>query len=496
MKIISTGLLTTACLLATSCGNVKKEKPGLPNIIYILSDDLSWGDIGAYGQELIKTPNIDRIANEGIRFTNAYAGSSVCAPSRSALMQGKHMGHATVRDNMYMKYRHSLQEEDFTVAMMLQEAGYKTGLFGKWGLAVHDQPGIPNNKGFDEFFGYLNQQQAHTYYPEFLWKNKERVYYPENLNHHLIENYKTTSEYDDQGRVKPNGITGDPYKAKYSFDEYCQESLEFVRNSKDSPFFLYLAYTIPHGALIVPELGIYKDMDWPMKFREWAAMITRMDSEVGKLLKLLDELGLDDNTLIFFSSDNGLASKGYIGKEGTEFFKLAGPTSGEKGNAFDGSFRVPAMVRWPGIIKPGQVSDHIWAFWDFLPTVADIIGVEPPEDTDGISLLPTLLDTGNQQEHEYLYWEHNQRQAVRKGNWYAYLPAGGKIQLFDLDSDPQQKNDLSVLHPEIVKRMEEIMAEEYIPSDAFPKPGESRNEFLERLKNKNIPEWPENVEKY
>jgi len=496
MKIISTGLLTTACLLATSCGNVKEEKSRIPNIIYILSDDLSWGDIGAYGQEFIKTPNIDRIANEGIRFTNAYAGSSVCAPSRSALMQGKHMGHATVRDNMYMNYRHSLQEEDFTVAMMLQEAGYKTGLFGKWGLAVYDQPGLPNNKGFDEFFGYLNQRQAHTYYPEFLWKNKERVYYPENLNHHLIENYKITSEYDDQGRVKPNGITGDPYKAKYSFDEYCRESLEFVRNSKDTPFFLYLAYTIPHGALIVPELGIYKDMDWPIKFREWAAMITRMDSEVGKLLELLDELGLDDNTLIFFSSDNGLASKGYIGNEGTEFFNLAGPTRGEKGNAWDGSFRVPAMVRWPGKIKPAQVSDHIWAFWDFLPTIADIIGVEPPEDTDGISLLPTLLGKGNQQEHEYLYWEHNQRQAIRKGSWYAYLPAGGNIQLFDLEYDPQQKNDLSGSHPEIVKRMEEIMEEEYIPSNAFPIPGESRNDFLERIKKINIPEWPENVEKY
>ena len=275
--------LALAMLTCFSCTSNKEEiiEKRTPNIIFILSDDLSWGDLGCYGQEKIKTPNIDRIATEGMKFNNAYAGSSVCAPSRSSLMQGLHQGHARVRGNSYQSYRESLQEGDYTVAMMLKEAGYKTGLFGKWGLALENQPGIPNKMGFDEFYGYLNQRQAHTYYPEFLYHNQDKVFFPGNKNHYEYENYSKASTYDKEGKVIPNGIEN-PSSAVYSFDIINEKALDFVKENKDRPFFLYLANTVPHGPLIVPDLGEYKDKDWPIQHKEWAAMVSRMDGEIGR----------------------------------------------------------------------------------------------------------------------------------------------------------------------------------------------------------------------
>lgn len=488
-------------MIAAGCNNehVYEKKP---NIIFILSDDLSWGDLGCFGQQKIKTPNIDRIANEGIRFTQAYCGNAVSAPSRSCLMTGLHPGHARVRDNSYKGYRESLQEGDFTVAMLLKEAGYKTGLFGKWGLANHDQPGVPNNMGFDEFFGYLNQQHAHTYYPEFLYHNKERVYFPENAEHFKRENYSLPSTYDEDGKCLPVGMT-DPAKGKYSFDVYCEKSLQFIRENKDNPFFLYLAYTTPHGPLIVPDLGIYKDETWDIQFKEWAAMITRMDTEVGKLLVLLKDLELDENTIIFFASDNGNPSgydERYVkltgGKTIQEFFDNVCPTRGGKGDSYDGAFRVPAMIRWPGRIKPGQVSDHIWAFWDFMPTAAELAGIKTPENIDGLSLLPTLLGCKKQNIHDYLYWEYKQDQAVRSGKWYALKENTKEIKLFDLINDPQQSKDLSSEYPGIVTKMAEIMTKSHTPSDVWPSPGETEKAFTERLKNNNIPPRPNNVSNY
>ncbi|HLU89882.1 MAG TPA: arylsulfatase [Cyclobacteriaceae bacterium] len=499
------GLLIAAWFAITGCGSASGEKEGdrqPPNIVFILSDDLGWGDLGCYGQQKIKSPNIDRLANEGIRFTNAYAGSSVCAPSRSSLMQGLHQGHARVRGNAYRGYRESLQKGDFTVAMLLKEAGYKTGLFGKWGLALHDQPGIPNNMGFDEFYGYLNQQQAHTYYPEFLYHNTEREYFPGNKYHFERENYAKASPYDEQGRVLPNGIA-DPSGARYSFDVISEKSLEFVREHKDVPFFLYLAHTMPHGPLIVPDLGEYKDKDWPIQHKEWAAMIGRMDAEVGKLLALLEELQLDDNTLIVFASDNG-NHEGYENRymnDGeapsfSEFFGNSSPTRGKKGNEYDGGFRVPAMARWPAQIAPNQVSDHIWAFWDFLPTVAATVSLDAPAGTDGISILPTLTGQGEQEQHEYLYWEHNQNQAVRMGNWYAHRANGGSIELYDLLADPQQSRDISSSYPETVEKVATIMTGAHTPSDVWPSPGESREAFQARLSKQNIPVRTNNLGLY
>ncbi|NQU51511.1 MAG: arylsulfatase [Bacteroidetes bacterium] len=466
-----------------------------PNIIFILVDDLGYGDIGCFGQEKIQTPAIDQLAEEGMRFTQSYAGNAVCAPCRSTLMQGLHPGHARVRSNAYKDYREALQEGDYTVAMMLKEAGYKTGLFGKWGLALHNQYGIPNKMGFDEFFGYLNQRHAHNQYPEFLYHNEERVYFPKNGTHYMIENYKGEQTYDENGICQPIGID-DPLKAKYAFDVYCEKSLEFVRESKDNPFFLYLAYTPPHGAYVVPELGIYNSKDWSLSHKVYAAMITRVDSEIGKLMQLLKELNIDENTLVIFASDNGNTDGN--AKEGEIptkiFFNDESPRAGQKGDILDGAFHVPAIARWPKHIQPAQESDHIWAMWDFLPTAAEIVGVEAPSSTDGISILPTLLgQTKKQQIHEFLYWEYHAEQAVRMGNWYGYKNKKGKLEIYDLEKNPEQDKDLSAEFPGIAKKIDEIMKTEHTPSDAFPGPEESDEEFKQRMIKQGVPERPKNV---
>ncbi len=473
---------------------VQQPNAQRPNIVFILSDDLSWGDLGCYGQERIRTPNIDRLAAEGVRFTNAYAGNSVCAPSRSCLMQGLHPGHARVRGNAYRSYRHALQRDDVTVAMLLKNAGYQTGLFGKWGLALSDQPGIPNRKGFDEFFGYLNQRKAHSYYPAFLWDNTKKNPYPQHAGH----DHRQQSEYDKDGRVKPFGIQ-EPAQARYSFDEIHRRSLDFVQRRHEQPFFLYLAHTIPHGPVIVPELGPYKNEDWPIGHKEWAGMVTRLDSAVGELLELLEKLKIDERTLIVFASDNGHSTHGYdrdkkvtsIGDQ----FQSYGPTRGRKGDSYDGAFRVPALARWPGRIAPGRVSDQVWAFWDFLPTAAELAGVEPPKNVDGLSIVPTLLGRSDQQRaHEYLYWEYNQNQAIRTGDWFGHRKNGGRVELYDLAQDPQQRNDLARKKPQLAAKILRWMDDSHTSSEVWPSPGESRAEFQKRLERDGIPPRPTNID--
>jgi arylsulfatase A-like enzyme len=485
MKRILTCLLLGGLILGSACDSGRHS---LPNIIFILVDDLGYGDIGCFGQEKIKTPSIDRLAREGILFTQAYAGSAVCAPCRSSLMQGLHPGHARVRANMINDYRESLREGDYTLAMMLQEAGYKTGLFGRWGLGLHNQYGIPNRMGFDEFFGYLNQRHAHCQYPEFLYHNTERVFFPGNGTHYLPENYNGEQSYDEYGLCHPLGID-DPSEAKYAFDVYCEKSLEFVRNNKDHPFFLYLAYTPPHGSYVVPELGEYTPEDWPLSHKVYAAMITRVDSEIGKLMAVLEESGLDENTLIMFASDNGNtngnAGKGEIPTN--TFFRNESPRAGMKGDILDGAFHVPALARWPGQIKGGQKSDHIWAMWDVLPTLAEIIGKEPPEGLDGISILPSLLgEPENQKTHEFLYWEFKQEQAVRMGMWYGYKNREGMLEIYDLGNNPEQDIDLTAQFPDIAEKINEIMNREHTPSDVWPSPGETEDAFRERMRELGI----------
>lgn len=491
-------LITMAILLAVGVSHeARAAKPDRPNIVLIISDDLSWGDLGCYGQKQILTPNIDRLAREGMRFTNAYAGNSVCAPSRSCLMQGLHPGHARVRGNAFRGYREGLWKDDVTIAEILQDAGYATGLFGKWGLGLMGQPdAIPNRQGFDTFFGYLNQRKAHSYFPPYLWSNTTRVNYPAHAGH----DHKKQSQYDDAGRVIPYGIDA-PAKARFSFNEIHARSLDFIRTHHDEPFFLYLAHTLPHGPAIAPELGPYRDKPWAIGHKEWAAMVSRLDQGVGDVLTLLDELDIEDNTLILFASDNGHSTHGYNRDKSVtpigQHFDSFGPTRGRKGDSYDGAFRVPAMTRWPGKIAPGTVSDHSWAFWDFLPTAADVAGIDAASlpRTDGISFRSTLLGKPDQQRnHDYLYWEYNRNQAVRTGDWFAHRASGGDVELYDLKTDPQQKDNVASEHKKLVSQISEWMDQSHTPSDVWPSPGESEKAYQARLKAAGIKPRKPNID--
>ncbi len=461
-----------------------------PNILWIMADDASWGDIGCFGSELIDTPNIDRIADEGCRFTCSYSGSTVCAPARSSLMQGLHQGHATVRNNSAYGYRHSLQPDDTTVAEVLQDAGYSTGLFGKWGLALWDQPGIPNDRGFDEFRGYLNQRHAHNYYPAFLYHNQDRTHYPQQKDH----DHRAPDEYDEDGNIIPNGVE-DPEEAVYSFDVYSEASEQWLREvAGEGPFFGYLAYTLPHMVLEVPNLGQYADRDWPIEHRIYAAMVTYMDSAIGRILDILDETGEAENTLVIWTSDNGYSHAGVDAEPGfDEFFNHSGPFKGRKGNLDQGGVRVPTVARWPGVIEPGRESNEPWAYWDLMPTAAEIAGVDCPE-TDGSSLVPLFSgDTENWQGHEYLYWEHGNAQAVRLDDWYATRPHPDEpLEIYHAEEDPLQEVNVAPDRPELVARIEEIIDEAHEHTLYFPEPGQSKEDWEAELDEHGL-DLPENI---
>jgi len=443
-----------------------------PNIIFILADDLGYGDLGSYGQKLIQTPCLDRMAAEGMRFTDFYAGSTVCAPSRCVLMTGLHLGHCTVRGNADPQ-RQSLKDEDVTVAELLRRAGYATALIGKWGLGEEATPGLPNDQGFDDFFGYLSQHHAHNYYPEFLWRNKDRV----KLRNVLRRDGKP---YEQMGA----GMS--TVKIDYSHDLFAAEALKFVDENKDRPFFLYLALTIPHAnneatRLVgngqeVPDYGIYADKPWSDPDKGQAAMITRMDADVVRLLERLKKHGIDERTLVMFSSDNGHHNEG---GHHTELFDPNGPLKGMKRDLYEGGIRVPMLARWPGHISAGSVSDHVGYFGDLMATAADLAGVESPEGLDSISFLPTLLGQDEKQkDHDYLYWEFYERgtkQAVRMGKWKAVRQPmlTGKMEIYDLSIDLGEENDVAAQHPDLVAKMAAIMAEAHVPSPrwtAKPRP--------------------------
>ena len=419
-----------------------------PNIIFILADDLGYGDLGCYGQKKIRTPNLDRLAAEGIRFTQAYSGSTVCAPSRCCLMTGLHTGHAHIRGNALVP----LRPEDKTVAEVLKEAGYATGLVGKWGLGEPDTAGIPNKKGFDCFYGYLNQAHAHNYYPDYLWKNTEKV--------------RLGNEVEKGVAVR---------RAEYSADLFTKEALAFVEEHRREPFFLYLAYTIPHAnneagkqGMEVPGDEPYTGESWPQNEKNFAAMVTRMDTDVGRLLEKLQELAIDRDTVVLFTSDNGPHKEG--GHDPT-FFASSGPVRGTKRNLTDGGIRVPMIVRWAGRIPAGTVSDQVWAFWDFLPTAAEIAGAPGSDGIDGISMLPCFLGRP-QKSHEYLYWEFFEggfQQAVRLGDWKGIRKGlDGKLVLYNLKTDLDETDDVADANPDVVKQIEAILKSARTDSAAFP----------------------------
>ena len=427
---------------------IMQAKSKKPNIIFIMADDLGYAHLGCYGQEIIKTPHIDHLAAEGMKFTQVYSGCTVCAPCRSVLMTGQHMGHTSVRKNSGGA---SLLAQDVTVAEVLKKAGYATGGYGKWGVGDAGTDGMATKQGFDEFFGYYHQVHAHYYYPEYLWHNDKKVALPGNEN---------------DGRKQ------------YAHDLIMERALAFIRSNKDRPFFCYLPVTIPHTELLVPEEVMAKyagkflePNPWVDRRRHYAdqsrprtafaAMVTHLDSGVGQIMELLKKLKIDDNTIVFFTSDNG--GQGSGGPD-AKFFQANKPLRGYKGGMYEGGIRVPMIVRWPGKVKTGTVNNHISYFPDMMPTFAELAGVcdAVPSKTDGISIVPTLLGEGigrKQQRHKFLYWELGDEgrfsQAVRMGRWKVVRPKfGAPLELYDLETDIGETKNLAEQRRDILAKIE------------------------------------------
>jgi arylsulfatase A-like enzyme len=415
--------------------------PQKPNIIFILADDLGYGDLGCYGQKRVRTPNLDKMAKEGLRYTSFYSGSTVCAPSRCSLMTGMHMGNARIRGNG----GGPLKAEDRTVAEVLKGAGYSTAMIGKWGLGGATTTGAPDRKGFDEYFGYLGQVHAHDSTPDWLWNNGKK----ETLT-----------------------------SGTYSNDLFTSLSLDYIRAHKDKPFFLYLTYTIPHAnnelgketgnGMEVPSDVPYSGEKWPQVEKNFAAMITRMDGDIGRVMALVDDLGLGGKTVVFFTSDNGPHKEG---GHDPDYFSSRGPLRGIKRDLYDGGIRVPMIVKPAGPLAAGTVIDEPYAFWDFLPTAAVLAGVQSPAGIDGIAMLPAGGEA-KPPRHDYLYWEFFERgfqQAVRVGNWKAVsLKQGAPLELYDIAKDPGEQNNVAAAQPDVVKRCQTIL----------------------RTARTDVPEWP------
>jgi len=458
-------MLLLGCEAPAPTRDRAQGSPRPPNIIFILADDLGYGELGCYGQKKILTPRIDRMAAEGVRFTNAYSGNAVCAPSRCALMTGLHPGHAWVRDNrsVGVEGQTPLPASTVTVAKRLQSAGYATGAIGKWGLGGPGTEGDPNRQGFDLFYGFNCQGHAHNHYPTYLWRNDRREGLPGN-----------------DGTLKGK---------QFSHDLFEKEALEFVKANQERPFFLYVPFTVPHVSIQVPEdsLAPYKDWEetpyWgekgylphPRPRAGHAGMISRMDRSVGRILDLVSSLGLDDNTIVFFSSDNG--SIDGAGGHDLKFFEGNGPLRGQKGQLYEGGIRIPFIARWPGKIKAGATVDAPFAFWDVMPTLCDLAQTSKPDGIDGLSFASTLLG-GPAPEREFLYWEfpsYGGQQALRLGRWKAIRTDLAKgpsaVQLYDLEADPAEARDVAKTHGDLVARAEKIMAESHRRSQLFPIPG-------------------------
>jgi arylsulfatase A-like enzyme len=474
-------LLVVPAVLLAAAGPAQETAGTPPNVILILADDLGYGELGCYGQRKIRTPHLDRLAAEGLRFTQFYAGAPVCAPSRCVLMTGRHLAHAEVRGNREVKPEGQLplSEAVVTVPMLMRGIGYATGAMGKWGLGPVASTGDPNAKGIDYFFGYNCQREAHSYYPGHLWLNRERV---------LLDN----PEVPGHGRI----ASADEGYGRFYGNQYAPELMMgaargFLRARRGQRFFLYLPFVEPHLAMQPPqELVDSYPEDWdeapylggrgytphPRPRAGYAAMITDLDRHVGAIVALVEELGLADETLILFSSDNGPTHD--VGGVDTNFFGSAGPLRGRKGSVYEGGLRVPAIARWPGRIAPGTVSGHVAAFQDLMPTLGELCGYEVPTDCDGISFLPTLLGAPERQRaHEHLVWEfpeYGAQRAVRIGRWKAVLRDIGRgndlVELYDLEADVGESKDLAGEHPELVARARAIMRDDRTPNPNFPMP--------------------------
>jgi arylsulfatase len=485
----------------SSCKQVAEEKNSTkPNVIYILADDLGYGELGVYGQEKIQTPNIDRLANSGMIFTQHYSGAPVCAPARYMLMTGKHPGHARIRGNDewaergdVWNYEAAVNDPNLegqrpilntteTIGKVMQKAGYKTAIVGKWGLGAPLTEGIPNKSGFDFFYGYNCQRQAHQLYPKHLWKNEEKEW----LNNELIAPRTKLDKGADTMNIASY--------AKFDQVDYApakmqSEVLNFIEENKEQPFFMYYASPLPHLPLQVPQNYVDKYVKlfgeeppylgnrgyFPNRYPNaaYAGMITYLDDQVGEIVIKLKELDLYENTIIIFTSDNGPT---YTGGVDAEFFNSAKPFKNEygrtKGFTYEGGIRVPMIASWPEKIKAGSITDHISAFWDVMPTLGELVNEKVPDDIDGISFLPTLLENKNQQNHEFLYWEfpsYQGQQAVRMGDWKGIrkdiFKGNMAVELYNLKNDPSETVDLALKFPEIVLQIETIMKNEHTPAE-------------------------------
>ena len=471
-------ILTSLLLVFTACQNDKQTITNAktltrsnPNIIYILADDLGYGDLSLTGQDKFDTPNIDKLASQGIVFSQHYSGATVCAPSRSALLTGMHTGHTIVRGNKEVQPegQYPIPADTYTVAEMLKEAGYKTSVFGKWGLGYPGSEGDANMQGFDEFYGYNCQRLAHNYYPHHLWHNQEKII------------------------LKGNEGNGQEI---YAPDLIHDESLKFLEQNKDSTFFMFYATPLPHAELLLPDTYIekyrgkllpekdFKGVDDGPTFKKggygsqkeshaaFAAMINHLDAQVGDIMNKLEELGIADNTIVIFTSDNGPHREGGADPK---YFDSNGIYKGFKRDLYEGGVHVPMIARWPDKIKAASKTDHISAFWDIMPTFAEILGKNLDSTIDGISFLPTLIDQKNQKKHEYLYWEFHEkggRIAIRKGKWkgvkYDVLTHPNRIiELYNLEEDPGEKINLAQKHGDIVEELTGLMTEARTPSDIF-----------------------------
>lgn len=432
--------IAVAVVFAATGAATAADPPAKPNVIFVLSDDLAQGDVGCYGQKLIKTPHLDAMAKEGTRFTQAYCGTSVCAPSRTSLMIGQHTGHSPIRANREVQPegQKPLPAGTYTVAKLLKDNGYATACVGKWGMGMFDTPGSPLKVGFDHFFGYNCQRHAHSYFPTYLYRDDKRFDLPGN---------------DGKGVGKT-----------YAQNLIADETLAWVTANKDKPFFLYYSITLPHGRHEIDSQGIYKDEKWTEQQKNYAAQVTRLDSDVGRLLAKLKELKLDEKTLVIVAGDNGssFAPNSEIGKLFDQ--TMGGKLRGFKRSLYEGGLRQACIARWPGVIPANKVSDEPWAFWDFLPTCADLIGAKLPAEakTDGISILP-LLKGGAAPKRDYFYWELHEPgpslQAVRFGDWKAVKNGpSAPVELYDLKADPGEKADLAAKNPDVVARAVKLMA--------------------------------------
>ncbi|NJB86055.1 arylsulfatase A-like enzyme [Lewinella marina] len=472
-------LATLILMLGMGCGRdggpsaAAANKPQRPNIIFILADDLGYGDLSSYGQQHFSTPNIDRLAARGMRFTQHYSGATVCAPSRSALMTGQHTGHTFIRGNHEIKPegQYPLPDSIFTLAESLQQAAYVTGAFGKWGLGFPGSEGDPVFQGFNEFMGYNCQRLGHNYYPRHLWHNRDTIALPQNAGE---------------------------MEGSYAPDLIHDQTMAFLEDHADTSFFLFVPSIIPHAELIAPDSilarfrgqieesepyegaepgdeayreGPYSSQETP--HAAFVAMMDILDRQVGEITRKVEELGIAENTIIIFTSDNGPHREGGADPD---FFDSNGPLRGYKRDLYEGGIRVPMIAVWPGHIAAGVDNDHVSAFWDFFPTFSELTGAPRPLQTDGISMVPTLLGEGEQPQHEQLYWEfheRNGRQAIRSGKWKAVrynvneMGMDGPVELYDLSVDPGETTDLASQHPEVVADMKERLREARYPSSVF-----------------------------